>query len=63
MRDDPLIPVSQRCADRVSGAFLSAIDAALAVHEEDRPQSIEAWQAGMAGDAQEGLGQKAEMLH
>ena len=53
MRDDPLIPVSQRCAGRVSGAFLSAIDTALAVHEEDRPQSVEAWQAGMAGDAQE----------
>ena len=58
MRDDPLIPVSQRCAGRVSGAFLSAIDTALAVHEEDRPQSIEAWQAAMAGDAQEGLGRE-----
>ena len=60
MRDDPLIPVSQRCAGRVSGAFLSAIDAALAVHEEDRLQSVEAWQDAMVGDAQEGLGQKAE---
>ena len=58
MRDDPLIPVSQRCAGRVSGAFLSAVDAALAVHEGDRPQSVEAWQAAMAADAQEGLGQK-----
>ena len=57
MRNDPLTPVSQRCAGRVSGAFLSAIDAALAVHEEDRPQSVEAWQAAMAGDAQEGLGE------
>ena len=59
MRDDPLIPVSQRCAGRVSGAFLSAIDTALAVHEEDRPQSIEAWQAAMAGDAQKGRGREA----
>ena len=50
MRDDPLIPVSQRCAGRVSGAFLSAIDAALAVHEGDRPQSVEAWQAAMANE-------------
>ena len=58
MREDPLIPVSQRCAGRVSGAFLAAIDAALAVHEEDRPQSVEAWQAAMAGDAQEGLGRE-----
>ena len=57
MRDDPLIPVSQRCAGRVSGAFLSAIDTALAVHEEDRPQSVETWRAAMAGDAQEGLGE------
>ena len=48
MRDDPLIPVSQRCAGRVSGAFLSAIDAALAVHEGDRPQSVEAWRTAMA---------------
>ena len=50
MRDDPLIPVSQRCAGRVSGAFLSAIDAALAVHEGDRPQSVEAWQAAIANE-------------
>ena len=58
MRDDPLIPVSQRCAGRVSGAFLSAIDAALAVHEGDRPQSVEAWQAAIAADAKEGLGRE-----
>ena len=57
-RDDPLIPVSQRCAGRVSGTFLAAIDAALAVNEEDRPQSVEAWQAAMAGDAKEGLGRE-----
>ncbi len=50
MRDDPLIPVSQRCAGRVSGAFLSAIDAALAVDEGDRPQSVEAWQAAMTNE-------------
>ena len=58
MRDDPLIPVSQRCAGRVSGAFLSAIDAALAVDEGNRPQSVGAWQAAMAADAQEGLGRE-----
>ena len=58
MRDDPLIPVSQRCADRVSGAFLSAIDAALAVDEGNRPQSIGAWRAAMAADAREGLGRE-----
>ena len=43
MREDPLIPVSQRCAGRASGAFLSAIDAALSVDEGDRPQSVGAW--------------------
>ena len=58
MRDDPLIPVSQRCAGRVNGAFLSAIDAALAVNEGDRPQSVEAWQAAIAADAKEGLGRE-----
>ena len=58
MRDDPLIPVSQQCASRVSGAFLSAIDAALAVDEGDRPQSVGAWRAAMAADAQEGLGRE-----
>ncbi len=55
IRDDPLIPVSQRCAGRVNGAFLSAIDAALAVNEEDRPQSVEDWRAAIAADAKEGL--------
>ena len=56
MRDDPLVPVSQRCAGRVSGAFLSAIDGALSVDEGDRPQSVGAWREvmeGKAGEAQE----------
>ena len=51
MRDDPLIPLSQRCASRVSGAFLAAIDAALAVNEEDRPQSVGAWRTAMTANA------------
>ena len=50
VRDDPLIPVSQQCAGWVSGVFLSAIDAALAVDEGDRPQSVEAWRAAMANE-------------
>ena len=50
IRNDPLIPVSQRCAGRVSGAFLSAIDAALAMDEGDRPQSVGAWRAAMANE-------------
>ena len=42
-QDDPLDPVSKRCAGRVSGGFLSAIDAALRVDERDRPQSVAEW--------------------
>ena len=53
MRDDPLIPVSQRCASRASGAFLSAIDAALSVDEGDRPQSVGAWRAALEKQRQE----------
>lgn len=55
MRDDPLISVSERCADRPSDDFLSAIDWALAVDEGDRPQSIVAWRAELeirAGEVQ-----------
>ena len=51
MRNDPLVPVSQRCAGRVSGALLSAIDWALSVDERARPQSVEAWRAAMEGAA------------
>ena len=53
MRHDPLVPVSQRCADRVSGAFLSAIDLALSVDEGDRPQSVESWRAALEKQRQE----------
>ena len=42
--NDPLVPVSRRCAGWGSGAFLSAIDGALSVYGEDRPQSIAVWQ-------------------
>ena len=51
MRHDPLVPVSQRCAGQASPALLSAIDAALAVNEGDRPQSVGDWRAAMAVDA------------
>ena len=44
-RDDPLVPVSSLCASQASGAFLSAIEAALSVYGEDRPQSVKAWRA------------------
>ena len=50
MRDDPLVPVSQRCAGRVSGALLSAIDWALSVDERARPQRVGAWRAAIEGE-------------
>ena len=43
VRDDPLVPVSRRCAGQASARFLSAIDAALSVYREDRLQSVTAW--------------------
>ena len=47
MRDDPLVPVAQRCAGRASGAFLSAVDWALSVDEGARPQNVGAWREAM----------------
>ena len=47
VRDDPLVPVSQRCAGQASARFLSAIDAALSVYGGDRPQSIAAWREAL----------------
>ena len=51
VRHDPLVPVAQRCAGRVSAAFLSAIDWALSVDEGARPQSVTAWREAMEGAA------------
>ena len=53
VRNDPLIPVAQRCAGRASDAFLSAIDLALSVDEGDRPQSVGAWRSALEADAGE----------
>ena len=47
VRNDPLIPVAERCAGQASREFLSAIDMALSVDEGDRPQSIAAWRAAL----------------
>ncbi len=51
IRDDPLIPVSQRCAGQVSGDFLSAIDKALSVDERNRPQNIGNWREELEAEA------------
>ena len=43
LHDDPLIPVSKQCSGQASQRFLAAIDWALAVDEDDRPQSVGEW--------------------
>ena len=60
MRDDPLIPVSQRCAGQASRGFLLAIDVALSVDEGDRPQSVGAWRAVLAAEVAEAQEQAAD---
>ena len=47
VRDDPLVPVSQRCAGQASAGFLAAIDAALSVDESDRPSSVGVWREAL----------------
>ncbi len=48
--DDPLVPLAERCTeDQASRDFLSAIDRALQVNKEDRPQTIGAWRAELGG--------------
>ena len=50
VRNDPLVPVAERCASQASGGFLAAIDLALKVDEGDRPQSVAAWRAALSGE-------------
>ena len=54
VRNDPLIPVTKRCAGQASRGFLLAIDQALSVDEGDRPQSVGAWREVLEADAAEG---------
>ncbi len=49
MRNDPLVPVAERCAGEASPEFLGAIDAALGVDAQERPQSIAAWREVLRG--------------
>ena len=42
---DALLPLAEVAPGRVSPELASAVDAALAVNLEDRPQSLEAWRA------------------
>ena len=47
VQHDRLVPVSQRYEGQASRGFLSAIDAALSVYGEDRPQSVAAWRKAL----------------
>ena len=50
VRNDPLIPVVERCVGQASTEFLLAIDWALSVDEGNRPQSIDEWRAKLGDD-------------
>ena len=49
--EDLLRPLAEAAAQPVSAELAAAVDAALAVHKEDRPQSLDAWRALLAGMA------------
>ena len=49
IRRDSLVPVAERCAGQADAGFLAAIDRAVKVEEEDRPQSVAAWRAALFG--------------
>ena len=51
VRRDALLPLAAVAPGRVSPELAAAVDAALAVNEEDRPQSLEAWRALLEGRA------------
>ena len=49
VRNDPLVPVAERCVGQASAGFLVAVDLALKVDEGDRPQSVAAWRTALSG--------------
>jgi hypothetical protein len=49
VKRDPIVPAIEAGRNRFSETFLSAIDAALAVEEEQRPQNVEQWRAMLLG--------------
>ena len=53
VRVDPLEPAVERCRNQAADGFLSAIDWALRVDEQERPQSVVAWRAALEGDQPE----------
>jgi formylglycine-generating enzyme required for sulfatase activity len=53
IKNDPLVPISKKCKGKASPEFLKAIDWALAVNEDDRPQNVDQWIAALEGKSQE----------
>jgi len=51
VRTDGLSPLAEAVPGQVSKELAAAVDAALAVNEEDRPQSLEAWRTLLEGSA------------
>ncbi|MDB5827499.1 MAG: hypothetical protein JWQ73_1719 [Variovorax sp.] len=49
LMDDRLVPISELARGRYSAPFLAAIDGALALRPQDRPQSAEAFRAQLNG--------------
>jgi len=51
LRNDPTPPIRMLCKGKADDSFLAAIDWAMRVYEEDRPQQIGAWRAALVGGA------------
>ena len=51
MRDDSLIPVTERCTGQANQEFLWGINKALQVDKGDRPQSIMEWRVELGDDS------------
>ncbi len=51
VKKDTMVPAVTVGSGRFSAGFLSAIDQALAIDEEQRPQTVEAWQGMLPGAA------------
>jgi hypothetical protein len=49
VKRDPIVPAAEVGEGRFSQPFLAAIDVALAVEEEQRPQNVEQWRAMLLG--------------
>ena len=60
VRTDLLVPVSQQCEGQASQGFLSAIDEALSVNGEDRPQSVAAWREALGASVEPQMRRQAK---